>query len=538
MIFFALNYNQLLMHGVHIGHSLSNTLWYSASMISAFRQSVAIINLFKSLTMFRISFLIISNITALHNPIWFINLDKATENYVRQAALSCGEFPVTSKWIRGTLSNYNIVFNAYKRLMRVPTIVLSAKSRGYSSFFDSWFLSRYSWPRLIFTSNINICYYPSMEAMALKIPSISIVDTDTWTQATSIPIPGNDESLGCLVFYNDIMAGFILSRKFNLLSLWFFNIRSISRIVDFVDWVSHRYNIKKNLNLNTLITFKANNINMYVKSLGLFLSNDKFLTLGDTRLDIFYKGRFEPDLPKIFPIFLNARTIIVKSLDFQFLKRVWSFKKFLRLDRFTDFHFKSQFLKKNYFYKNFLNKRYLKYILLPINLNIDFFIGITNLYFLQKYLEKLSLPKYGSPKLRYWNLISNAVVNRFSIKLKIFRDPKPVIKQTSINLNDINLEDTINEFDNKLTLLSKAVKFEDKLKFFISNSSFDSFIPKHLGYWNINYFSPKLNRLNPYLKRIFFKKNNKINYYFSGYLTHSINKKSFSNNKNIKWYWF
>ena len=30
MLFFNLNYNQLLMYGVHIGHSLSNTLLYSA----------------------------------------------------------------------------------------------------------------------------------------------------------------------------------------------------------------------------------------------------------------------------------------------------------------------------------------------------------------------------------------------------------------------------------------------------------------------------------------------------------------------------
>lgn len=538
MIFFALNYNQLLMHGVHVGHGLSNTLLYSAWMISAFRQSIAIIDLFKSLTMFRISFLIITNILALNHPIWFINLDKATEDYVRQAALSCGEFPVTSHWIRGTLSNYNIVFNAYKRLMRVPALVKSAKTKSYTSFFDSWFLSRHSWPRLIFTSNINICYYPSMEAMSLKIPSIAIVDTNTWTQATSLPIPGNDESMGCLVFYNDIMAGFILSRKFNLLSLWFFNIRSISRVVDFIDWVSTRYNITMDSDLNTLITFKSNSINTYIKSIGIFLANDKFLLKEPKRLDIFYGNRVELDLEGMFSIFFSARILLVKGLDFQFLKRVWSFKRFLRLERFTDSYFKVQFLKKNYFYKSFLNKRYLKYILLPINLNIDFFIAITNLYFLQKYLEKLGLPKPVNLKLRYWNMISNIVVNRFAVKSSIFRKPQVVPDTISNNYNFNDLNNFKFKNKKKLILLSKVVRFKDKLKFFISDSSFDSYVPRYLGYWNINYFTIKSNRLNPYLKRNFLKKNNKNNYYFSGYLTSNINKQDYSNNKYIKWYWF
>lgn len=526
------------MYGVHVGHSLMNTLLYSAWMISAFRQSISIINLFKSLTMFRISFLIVSNIISLHNPIWFINMDKSTELYVRQAALCCGEFPVTSRWIRGTLSNYNIVFNAYKRLMRVSGIVLSIKSKSYSNFFNSWFLSRYSWPRLIFVSNINTCYYTSMEAMSLKIPSIAIVDTDTWTQTSTVAIPGNDESLGCLVFYNDIISGFITSRKFNLISLWFFNIRAISRIVDFVDWVLTRYTINTNLDLNAFISFKSNNINIYLKSFGLFLSKGKSFNVGFSRLDIFYTGEFHLDISKILPVFINSHSLIVKGLNFHFLKRVWLFKKFLKLNKFTDSHFKVQFLKKNYFYKNFMTYRYLKYILLPTNVNVNFFIGITNLYFLQKYLKKIYLPNRYSPKLRFWNLISNVVVNRFSSKLNLFRDIKFIKVSSLNNLNRNNLNYSKLKLNNSLILLSKAINFNDKLKFFVSTSSFDFRIPKYLWYWNSNYFLPEASKLNSYISGIFFKKYNNIKYPYIGYLNSNFNKYYFPKIKNIKWYWF
>lgn len=534
MVFFTLNYNQLLMYGVHVGHSLSNTLLYSAWMISAFRKSISIINLFKSLTMFRISFLIISNIIALHNPIWFINLDKSTEHYVKQAALNCGELPITSRWIRGSISNYNTVFNAYKRLMKLSGIILSSKNKRFSSFFNNWYLSRYSWPRIIFISNINTSYYPSIEAMSLKIPSISIVDTDTWTQASSIAIPGNDESLGCLVFYNDIISGFILSRKFNLISLWFFNVRSISRITDFIDWVSNRYSITTEYNLKRFVTFKANNINNYFKSFGLFLSKGKLLTTGSSYLNIFYSKYSFVNISQYFSIFFQSRNTIIMTLNFHFLKRIWLFKKFVKLNQYTNLNFKSRFLQKNYFTRQFISQRYLKFILLPTNLNIDFFVAITNLYFLQKYLDRIYLPGRYSPKLRYWNIISNIVVNKFTSKLKIFRNIKSHISmfpKKNINKKSNNLKFKIY---NDWILLSKP----NKLNFFLSNTSFDSYVPRYLWYWNMNYFLPKFNELNPILMGFFFKKISKDRRYFYGYLANGVNKQVFSKYENVKWYWF
>jgi len=74
--------------------------------------------------------------------------------------------------------------------------------------------------------------------------------------------------------------------------------------------------------LNTLITFKSNSINTYIKSIGIFLANDKFLLKEPKRLDIFYGNRVELDLEGMFSIFFSARILLVKGLDFQFLKRV------------------------------------------------------------------------------------------------------------------------------------------------------------------------------------------------------------------------
>lgn len=77
---------------------------------------------------------------------------------------------------------------------------------------------RLSWPRLMFISQAKTAYYAAKETSDFKIPVMSIVDTDVHTHTSLLPIPGNDESLGCMAFYHDMFSRFILRQKFGLLS--------------------------------------------------------------------------------------------------------------------------------------------------------------------------------------------------------------------------------------------------------------------------------------------------------------------------------
>lgn len=97
MVFYKLVYDVLLRLGVHIGHTRSNTLNFSAWMIVAFRKKIAIIDIFKSLTALRIALVLLTNVVFMRGPIWFLNLEPSFEFYVRRAALACGEFVVTQK---------------------------------------------------------------------------------------------------------------------------------------------------------------------------------------------------------------------------------------------------------------------------------------------------------------------------------------------------------------------------------------------------------------------------------------------------------
>jgi len=66
-------------------------------MISAFRQSISIINLLKSVYLFKLSFFILSNVIAFLGPIWFVNLNADVGRYVKFSASNCGELAITDK---------------------------------------------------------------------------------------------------------------------------------------------------------------------------------------------------------------------------------------------------------------------------------------------------------------------------------------------------------------------------------------------------------------------------------------------------------
>jgi hypothetical protein len=126
--------------------------------------------------------------------------------------------------------------------------------------YKLWYLTRCTWPRTIFISNVCSSYQPAKESLHLGIPCIGIVDSNTYTHVVSIPIPGNDDSLDTLVFYNDFIAKFILLRKYSLIISWYLDTRRSTRLTTFKDWLKRRStyvrSTDKKIKLLTAIKFR------------------------------------------------------------------------------------------------------------------------------------------------------------------------------------------------------------------------------------------------------------------------------------------
>jgi ribosomal protein S2 len=60
--------------------------------------------------------------------------------------------------------------------------------------------------------------HPTKESLYLGIPCLGIVDTNVSGHIVNIPIPGNDDSLDCIVFYNTHVSQYILEKKYGNIS--------------------------------------------------------------------------------------------------------------------------------------------------------------------------------------------------------------------------------------------------------------------------------------------------------------------------------
>ena len=214
---------KLINYGIYVGHSYKNTNYYNSWMVLGVRQGIHLLNLLKFQYMFRSALFAIDQIIRKGGPIWFVNLDKIVEKYTKKYATICGEYGITENWNHGFLTNFRMTS---RRRTFKNKIVWRRKDKLLESNFENWALTRRSWPRMLFVSNVKDSYIACREADNLQIPTIGIVDSDAPTMYVDIAIPGNDEGVHPIIYYNSMIAQFVLYKKFNFIYQWYLGARS------------------------------------------------------------------------------------------------------------------------------------------------------------------------------------------------------------------------------------------------------------------------------------------------------------------------
>jgi ribosomal protein S2 len=328
---YSLVFSQITSFGVLVGHRLLRNYVYSSWMIYGFRHDLLIISISTFINMLRIGFLFLDTAVFAGSPIWFAGKDKIYSYLSEFAAISCGEFSCTIDWINGVLSNFYVVFNSLRTLTKLSKNI---RPRKYINIdLSNWLFTRFSWPRVVFVASVLNSFFISSEATALKIPCIGIVDTNAPSQTTTIAIPGNDDSLNAVLFYNEIVSSFIMFRKaFNVL-MWFVSIRRSSRVLTFFDWFSNKLreglffkNQPKSsfsdVNLKTPFLTNSNNF-----SLRFFLYRGTPFNLLAFSLTKFYKTLKMEKTSDFFNSFASSHHSIISSFSLDFFRKAF-FKKY------------------------------------------------------------------------------------------------------------------------------------------------------------------------------------------------------------------
>lgn len=347
---------QLMVYGVHIGHSLKNTLSTAYFYVFAFRLSLALIDLFKTILALRVSVFCFSSTIYYCAPVWFVNLNQAGAQYTRHAALNCGEFYVVNRWINGSISNYYYVYRSWRKFVGpILTVYLSKHRIEKTHPLYAWYLTRYSWPRLAFFSNVLSSLQAVRECFSAKIPSVGIVDTNTPINYISLPIPGNDEAIPALIFYNDLFSNFILMRKFSNIILWFLNVRSSKRVIDFATWVYSRKSFlggKTENGLFNSLTYFFNIYKNYSYSMYLVSNFSYNFYLFYEKLDLLHEEtNNDRIISHIYFSLLNNYKHIITLINFDFFfKRLISNPSYNN-NFLNEIDFKVNHLKKSVFLK-------------------------------------------------------------------------------------------------------------------------------------------------------------------------------------------
>ena len=113
---------QMLEAGVHFGHQ--TRFWHPkmAPYIFGERNKIHIINLEKSLPLFRDAVNFIGRLAAKRGKILFVGTKRAAQQSVREEAQRCGMPYVDRRWLGGMLTNFRTVRQSIKRLKEIETM--------------------------------------------------------------------------------------------------------------------------------------------------------------------------------------------------------------------------------------------------------------------------------------------------------------------------------------------------------------------------------------------------------------------------------
>jgi len=223
----AISIKQLLEAGVHFGHQTRRWNPKMKPFIFGKRNGVHIIDLQKTLQLFKEAVDFLTQLAAQGKTVLFVGTKSQAQETVEEEARRCGMYWVNNRWLGGLLTNFPTVQNSIKRYRELE----SMRDNGHYDKLAKKEVARLERERKKFEKNLlgikDIERCPDalfvvdskqetiaiQEAAKLKIPIVAIVDTNSDPDLIDFLIPGNDDALRAIKLFAGTMADAILAGK-------------------------------------------------------------------------------------------------------------------------------------------------------------------------------------------------------------------------------------------------------------------------------------------------------------------------------------
>jgi small subunit ribosomal protein S2 len=200
---------ELLEAGVHFGHQTRRWNPKMKEYIFGERNGIHIIDLQKTLKMFREAARYVSEITSQGKRILFLGTKRQAQEAIAEEANRCGMFYVNHRWLGGTLTNWVTLQKSIKRLKLLKAMIedgrMAELSKKEAARLDrelkhlkqnfSGVENMTTLPDAMFVIDPNAELIAVREARRMGIPVVAIVDTNCDPDLVDWVIPGNDDAL-------------------------------------------------------------------------------------------------------------------------------------------------------------------------------------------------------------------------------------------------------------------------------------------------------------------------------------------------------
>lgn len=221
----------MLEAGVHFGHQTQRWNPKMTPYIYAAKNGVHIINLDLTLKAWVKARKAVVDNAARGKTVLFVGTKKQARDIIKAEAVRTGSFSVTSRWLGGTLTNFQTIRNSIERMRKLEDLLkkaddptteikinkkeklmitreldkLGANLGGIREMRDV--------PGLIVVIDVSKEEIAIAEARRLKIPVVALVDTNSSPDDIDYVIPSNDDATRTIKLFVGGIGDAILEGK-------------------------------------------------------------------------------------------------------------------------------------------------------------------------------------------------------------------------------------------------------------------------------------------------------------------------------------
>ena len=218
---------QLLEAGVHFGHQTRRWNPKMKPYIFGARNGIYIIDLQKSVRLFKVAYEFVVETVANGGNILFVGTKKQAQESIYDEATRCGMPYVNHRWLGGMLTNFHTISKSIDKLKRIESmfedgtierfpkkeILKLEKRRQKLERNLGGIKDMDGLPSALYVVDSRYEQIAVKEANKLGIPVVAIVDTNCDPDGIDYIIPGNDDAIRAIRLLTSLIANAVIKGK-------------------------------------------------------------------------------------------------------------------------------------------------------------------------------------------------------------------------------------------------------------------------------------------------------------------------------------